>query len=150
MPRRSVDCDRTKRAVLLTDQNRRERCSQECQHWDSMLRGSARALLSKVHCMPGRLRLALYRPQALLPQEYALQVKPCSWNHHRQFAEAAVAPKFDWDSLESSISSDEGKRDLASLRSTWIDVQQKFSSMSEVSRRVDTRHLDVLVRQPQH
>ena len=51
----------------------------------------------------------------------------------RCFAEAAVAPKFDWESLESSIQSDEGRRDLASLRSTFIDVQQKFDSMSQVS-----------------
>ena len=61
-----------------------------------------------------------------------MQVKQCSHQQTRHFAEAAVAPKFDWDSLENSIASDEGKRDLASLRSTWIDVQQKFDSMSQV------------------
>jgi len=43
-----------------------------------------------------------------------------------------VAPKFDWDSLEGSVASEEGKRELASLRSTWIDVQQKFDSMTQV------------------
>ena len=52
----------------------------------------------------------------------------------RCFAEAAVAPKFDWDSLENTIASDDGKRDLASLRSTFIDVQQKFDSMSQVCK----------------
>lgn len=61
------------------------------------------------------------------------QVKLHSWGQQRCFAEAAVAPKFDWDSLESSIASEAGKRDLASLRSVWIDVQQKFDSMSQVS-----------------
>ncbi|KAL3145748.1 hypothetical protein ABBQ38_015128 [Trebouxia sp. C0009 RCD-2024] len=76
-----------------------------------MLRGSARGLLSKV--------------------------KLHSWGQQRCFAEAAVAPKFDWDSLESSIASEAGKRDLASLRSVWIDVQQKFDSMSQSSAEID-------------
>lgn len=43
-----------------------------------------------------------------------------------------MAEKFDWDSLEGSVASEEGKRELASLRSTWIDVQQKFDSMTQV------------------
>ncbi len=60
------------------------------------------------------------------------QFKQCSWQQQRYFAEAAVAPKFDWDSLEGSVASEEGKRELASLRSTWIDVQQKFDSMTQV------------------
>lgn len=60
------------------------------------------------------------------------QVKQCSLQQQRLFAQAAVAPKLDWDSLEGQIASDEGKRDLASLRSTWIDVQQKFDSMAQV------------------
>ena len=43
-----------------------------------------------------------------------------------------MAEKFDWESLEGSVASEEGKRELASLRSTWIDVQQKFDSMTQV------------------
>lgn len=74
-----------------------------------------------------------------------LQVKLHSWGQQRCFAEAAVAPKFDWESLESSIASEDGKRDLASLRSTWIDVQQKFDSMAQVSRtESDQLHLKML------
>ncbi|KAA6415271.1 MAG: ATP synthase D mitochondrial [Trebouxia sp. A1-2] len=65
------------------------------------------------------------------------KVKQCSWQQQRCFAEAAVAPKFDWDSLEGSVASEEGKRELASLRSTWIDVQQKFDSMSQSSDEID-------------
>ncbi|DBA75528.1 TPA: hypothetical protein ACH3X2_009091 [Trebouxia sp. C0005] len=65
------------------------------------------------------------------------KVKQCSWQQQRYFAEAAVAPKFDWDSLEGSVASEEGKRELASLRSTWIDVQQKFDSMSQSSDEID-------------
>lgn len=69
-----------------------------------------------------------------MPSEHVLmQVKLHTWGQQQCFAAAAVAPKFDWDSLESSISSDAGKRDLASLRSVWIDVQQKFDSMAQVS-----------------
>lgn len=65
------------------------------------------------------------------------QVKLHSWGQQRCLAEAAVAPKaLDWDSLESSIASDDGKRDLASLRSTWIDVEHKFDSMEQVSSAV--------------
>lgn len=65
------------------------------------------------------------------------RVKQCSWQQQRHFAEAAVAPKFDWDALEGTIASEEGKRDLASLRSTWIDVRQKFDSMSQSSGEID-------------
>ena len=64
---------------------------------------------------------------------WSVQIKQRSWQQQRHFAETAVAPKFDWDSLETSVASEEGKRDLASLRSTWIDVQQKFESMSQAS-----------------
>lgn len=59
----------------------------------------------------------------------------------RCFAEAAVAPKVDWDSLENTIASDDGKRDLASLRSTFIDVEQKFDTMSKVYKSVSRNSL---------
>ena len=114
-----------------------------CECRNIMLRGSARAVLSKVPCMPAVYRRWLasaaadsyYRSTAVSvwsPLTHVLQVKPSSWAQQRHFAEA-VAPKFDWDSLESSIASDEGKRDLSSLRSTWIDVRQKFDTMAQVS-----------------
>lgn len=62
----------------------------------------------------------------------AAQVKQTGLAQQRCFAETAVAPKFDWDELENTIASDDGKRELASLRSTFIDVQQKFDSLSQV------------------
>ena len=105
-----------------------------------MLRVSARAVLSKVQCMQSsrwarQVTLVMTIMVARMPKSSNLcvpQVKQCSWQQQRYFAEAAVAEKFDWDSLEGSVASDEGKRELASLRSTWIDVQQKFDSMTQV------------------
>lgn len=105
-----------------------------------MLRVSARTVLSKVQCMKSsrwarQVTLVVTSMVARMLKSSKLcvpQVKQCSWQQQRCFAEAAVAPKFDWDSLEGSVASEEGKRELASLRSTWIDVQQKFDSMSQV------------------
>jgi hypothetical protein len=52
----------------------------------------------------------------------------------RGFAEAAVAPTTTvWDDLSDLVTSDEGKRELATLRSTYVDIAQKLNSMAKVS-----------------
>ena len=57
-------------------------------------------------------------------------------------AEAAAAPAksadLDWDALGASIGSDNGKRELALLRTTYIDVAQKLSDLTKVPRGVFT------------
>lgn len=49
----------------------------------------------------------------------------------RAFAEKAVAAEVDWESISSLIHSDEGKRELSSLRSTFMDIQSKLTGMSK-------------------
>lgn len=49
----------------------------------------------------------------------------------RSFAEKAVAKEMDWEALGEMIHSDEGKRELASLRSTFFDVHSKLSSTAK-------------------
>lgn len=46
----------------------------------------------------------------------------------------AAKPDFNWDELEESAASDNGKRELQLLRSTFMDVQQKIGDMTKVSR----------------
>lgn len=43
----------------------------------------------------------------------------------RGFAEAAVVEQFDWDALGKNVTSDEGKRELSILRSTFFDYQSR-------------------------
>jgi hypothetical protein len=62
----------------------------------------------------------------------------------RDFATGAPAPAakgstapaaksdFNWDELEESAASDNGKRELQLLRSTFMDVQQKIGDMTKV------------------
>lgn len=53
----------------------------------------------------------------------------------RGFAEAAVATQTSvWDELSDLVSSDEGKRELATLRSTYADIAHKLTSMAKVGR----------------
>ena len=49
----------------------------------------------------------------------------------RSFAEKAVAVEADWDAIGGLVHSDEGKRELASLRSTYLDIQARLSSMAK-------------------
>ncbi|KAK9861332.1 hypothetical protein WJX84_000506 [Apatococcus fuscideae] len=49
----------------------------------------------------------------------------------RGFAEAAVAEQFDWDALSKNVTSDEGKRELSMLRSTFIDFQSRVINVQE-------------------
>lgn len=49
----------------------------------------------------------------------------------RSFAEKAVAVEVDWDAISRLIHSDEGKRELGSLRSTYSDIQARLSSMAK-------------------
>ena len=81
-----------------------------------------------VHCSPVAGRMIATTHYSCVPQARQTGLA----QQQRCFAEAAVAPKVDWDSLENTIASDDGKRDLASLRSTFIDVEQKFDTMSKV------------------
>jgi hypothetical protein len=54
----------------------------------------------------------------------------------RGYAEKAVAgADLDWEALSSMVHSDEGKRELASLRTTFLDIKQRISTMSQVRSR---------------
>lgn len=55
----------------------------------------------------------------------------------RAFAEKAVAAEIDWDAISGAIHSDEGKRELASLRSTFFDVQNRLHGMAKVRTDLD-------------
>lgn len=51
----------------------------------------------------------------------------------RCFAEGAVATQTTvWDELGGLVSSDEGKRELAALRSTYVDIAGKLASLAKV------------------
>lgn len=51
----------------------------------------------------------------------------------RTYADAAVAAKANiWDELGDLVTSDEGKRELATLRSTYTDIAQKLAKMAAV------------------
>lgn len=50
----------------------------------------------------------------------------------RCFAEGAVATQTTvWDELGGLVSSDEGKRELAALRSTYVDIAGKLASLAK-------------------
>lgn len=51
----------------------------------------------------------------------------------RCFAEAAVATETNiWDQLGELVTTDEGKRELAALRSTFSEINQKLAGMAKV------------------
>lgn len=60
----------------------------------------------------------------------------------RGFATSVQAPTtksdIDWEELEKSAASDNGKRELQLLRSTFLDVQQKLGDMTKVLRSTPT------------
>ena len=39
----------------------------------------------------------------------------------------------DWDSISSLVHSDEGKRELVSLRTTYLDIQSRLAAMTKDS-----------------
>ncbi|EFN57368.1 hypothetical protein CHLNCDRAFT_56064 [Chlorella variabilis] len=50
----------------------------------------------------------------------------------RCFAEGAVAPQTTvWDELSDLVTSDDGKRELATLRSSYVDIAQKLTGMAK-------------------
>jgi len=52
-------------------------------------------------------------------------------------AEAPAANSdLDWDALDTSISSEGGKRELAQLRTTYLDVQQRLEELTKVPLQV--------------
>lgn len=55
----------------------------------------------------------------------------------RAFAEKAVATEVNWDSIASLVHSDEGKRDLASLRTTFLNIQQRMNAMAKDSAAIN-------------
>jgi hypothetical protein len=74
------------------------------------------------------LRLAARRTASQV-QRYAA----VSAGQARGFAAPAPAAKadLDWDALDTSIASEGGKRELAQLRTTYLDVQQKLDEMTK-------------------
>jgi hypothetical protein len=64
-----------------------------------------------------------------------LQGSALAVQQQRGFAEAAVAPQTTvWDKLSELVTSDEGKRELATLRSAYVDITQKLNKMAAVRR----------------
>lgn len=55
----------------------------------------------------------------------------------RSFADAAkpAAADFDWDAFGALVHSDEGKRELQTLRSTYLDIKQRLGNMAKVGVR---------------
>jgi hypothetical protein len=51
----------------------------------------------------------------------------------RGFAEKAVAAEVDWDAISNLVHSDEGKRELVSLRTTFLDIQSRLTGMSKAT-----------------
>ncbi|KAG7675294.1 hypothetical protein Ndes2526B_g08165 [Nannochloris sp. 'desiccata'] len=49
----------------------------------------------------------------------------------RAFADKAVATQVDWDAISNLVHSDDGKRELVSLRTTFLDIQSRLSGMSK-------------------
>lgn len=53
----------------------------------------------------------------------------------RGVAEKAVAQEFNWDDIGAMVHSDEGRRELQALRSTYLDIQARLTNMARVRRR---------------
>lgn len=62
------------------------------------------------------------------------------FQQQRAFAEKAVAVEFDWDAFGSVIHSDEGKRELQTLRSTYLDIKQRLANLAKVGAALGTQH----------
>lgn len=75
------------------------------------------------------------RPVTLRPASQ-LQGGTLAVQQQRSFAEGAVATQTNvWDELGDLVTSDEGKRELAVLRSTYVDIAGKLASMAKVRSR---------------
>lgn len=73
----------------------------------------------------------LTAPLPTAPQGSALAAQ-----QQRGFADAAVATQATiWDELSDLVVTDEGKRELAALRSTYVDISQKLASLAKVGSR---------------
>ncbi|CAK0787319.1 hypothetical protein CVIRNUC_010537 [Coccomyxa viridis] len=60
-------------------------------------------------------------------------------NQRRCFAEAAVSTQLkepDWDAFQAIVTSDEGKRELATLRSQFAEIKSKLTSHSQAPQEV--------------
>eukprot|EP00891_Asterochloris_glomerata_P004410 jgi/Astpho2/4410/Aster-00028 len=55
----------------------------------------------------------------------------------RCYAETAVAKQLDWDSLEDTLGTDEARREVATLRSTYMDVERRFKEMSKAPEQLN-------------
>jgi hypothetical protein len=49
----------------------------------------------------------------------------------RAFADKAVATQVDWDAIGELVHSDDGKRELVSLRTTFLDIQSRLTGMTK-------------------
>lgn len=55
----------------------------------------------------------------------------------RYFADKAVAVDMDWDSITALIHSDEGKREVTSLRSAYGDIKQRLETLAKDPTPID-------------
>ena len=51
---------------------------------------------------------------------------------------APAAPSLDWDSLEGFVSSEDGKRELAALRTAYFSMQEKAAGDKQVAPQLHT------------
>jgi hypothetical protein len=51
----------------------------------------------------------------------------------RAFAQKAVASEIDWEGISATVQSDEGKRELASLRNTLVELERTVASAGQES-----------------
>jgi len=49
----------------------------------------------------------------------------------RAFAQKAVSAEIDWEGISASVQSDEGKRELASLRNTLVELERTVASTGQ-------------------
>lgn len=49
----------------------------------------------------------------------------------RSFAEKAVVADFDWDAVAELVHSDEGKREITTLRSTYTDIKTRLETLAK-------------------
>jgi hypothetical protein len=70
------------------------------------------------------------RPMTMTPG--GVQVQSIVGQQQRSFAEKAVATELDWDALSDLVHTDEGKRELNALRSTYLDVKDRLEGLAKV------------------
>lgn len=72
----------------------------------------------------------------MLRLQQALRATPSrAWLQRAYAAEAAPATvDFDWDNFSNVVTSDDGKRELATLRNRFLDIQSRIQAANKVKK----------------